>query len=416
MQATHAPTTIAIADTRKRLQKLHALRASGAIAQDVFDAEKAQLEQQILDWALQADAAAVTGTQSDLAAAVPVENSSIRLFAMLALAVLILAAVGYSLTSGSLLRRTGSLPAQPQTGATLSADKGATQPHATNADQIGTMVDKLAGRLKANPDDAAGWAMLARSYGVLGRSTDAVDAYAKATKLTANDAGLLVDYADALAVKNDRTLAGEPMKLIERALKIDPRNVKGLAMAGTDAFDRKDYRKAVKFWESMAEMGGNENMFVQQIQPRLVEARQLAGLPPKAEVARAAAPPQAPAADAAPASGGVSGVVALSATLAKDAAPEDTLFIFARPASGSRMPLAILRKKVKDLPVSFVLDDSVSMSPAARLSQAGAVIVGARISKSGQAVPSKGDLSGLSNPVPVGTTGLKIEINEVVAQ
>lgn len=416
MQATHASTAIDIADIRHRLQTLHALHASGAIAQDAFDAEKAQLERQILDWALQADAAAVAGAQPQRPTAVPAEDSSMRLFAMLALAVLIIAAVGYSLTSGALLRRTGSTPAQPQAGAALSADKGAAQPHATNADQIGAMIDKLAARLKANPDDAAGWAMLARSYGVLGRSTDAVDAYAKAAKLSANDAGLLVDYADALAVKNDRTLAGEPMKLIERALKIDPRNVKGLAMAGTDAFDRKDYRKAVTLWESMAAIGGNENMFVQQIQPRLVEARQLAGLPPKVEVPAARMTPPAQTGDAAPAGGGVSGVVALSAKLAKDAAPEDTLFIFARPASGSRMPLAILRKKVKDLPLQFVLDDSVSMSPAARLSQAGVVVVGARISKSGQAVPSRGDLSGLSNPVPVGTTGLKVEINEVVAQ
>ncbi len=419
MQAPHASTAVDIADTKQRLQELKALHASGAITQDAFDAERAPLERHILDWALQDAAVVNSSSQSVPSPAATDEKPSLRLFAMLALAVLIIAAVGYSVTSGSLLRKGGSTAAEPQVTTPFAGGNGAVQPHNTNADQIGTMIDKLAARLKANPDDAAGWAMLARSYGVLGRSADAVDAYAKAEKLTGNDAGLLVDYADALAVKNGRSLTGEPMKLIERALKIDPRNVKGLAMAGTDAFERKDYRKTVKLWESMVEIGGGENMFVKQIQPKLEQARQLAGLPPKVEVAVGPAPTQAPAAgavDATAANGGVSGVVTLSAKLSKDAGPEDTLFIFARPASGSRMPLAIVRKKVKDLPVQFLLNDSLSMSPSTKLSQAGMVVVGARISKSGQAIPAKGDLSGLSNPVSVGTAGLKIEINEIVAQ
>jgi cytochrome c-type biogenesis protein CcmH len=189
-------------------------------------------------------------------------------------------------------------------------------------------------------------------------------------------------------------------------------------MAGTDAFERKDYRKAVKLWESMTEVGGGDNMFAKQIQPRLVEARQLSGLPPKAEALApsAAGISQAKPADAGVTDIGVSGVVTLSAKLAKDVSPQDTLFIFARPANGSRMPLVIVRKQVKDLPIQFVLNDSLSMSLNAKLSQAGTVVVGARISKSGQSIPSKGDLSGLSNPVAVGASGLKIEINEVVAQ
>ena len=412
MQATpetSAAPAVDIADAKQRLQTLHVQHASGAIDQQAFDAEKARLEQQILDWALHEPAASV-------------DKSSLSLFAMLALAVLIVAAVGYYLTSRSLVRPADGMPASAigsnsvPAGAADGGNAGAAQPHATSGDQIGNMVDKLAARLKDNPDDVAGWAMLARSYSVLGRTTDAVDAYAKAEKLAPNEAGLLVDYADAMAVKNNRTLAGEPMKLIARALAIDPRNVKGLAMAGTDAFDRKDYGKAVKQWESMVVIGGDDNMFVVQIQPRLAEARQLAGLPPKVQAASApGAKPSQPGGSAA-AAGGVSGVVTLSAKLVKDASPEDTLFIFARPASGSRMPLAILRKKVKDLPIQFVLDDSQAMSPAAKLSQAGTIVVGARISKSGQAIPAKGDLAGLSKPVTVGASGLAIEINEVVAQ
>ena len=110
----------------------------------------------------------------------------------------------------------------------------------------------------------------------------------------------------------------------------------------------------------------------------------------------------------------VSGTVTLSAALAKQAQPEDTLFVYARTAEGSRMPLAILRKQVKDLPLTFKLDDSMAMSPSSALSTASKVIVGARVSKSGNAMPQPGDLSGQSAPVNVGATGVQIEIKEAV--
>jgi cytochrome c-type biogenesis protein CcmH len=118
----------------------------------------------------------------------------------------------------------------------------------------------------------------------------------------------------------------------------------------------------------------------------------------------------------APAAGGgvVSGTVTLSAALAKQAQPDDTVFVFARAAEGSRMPLAILRKQVKDLPFNFKLDDSMAMSPTTALSSATKVIVGARVSKSGNAMPQPGDLSGQSQPVNVGTTGIKVEIHDAV--
>jgi cytochrome c-type biogenesis protein CcmH len=335
----------------------------------------------------------------------------------LAALIVVVASVGYVLT------RT----AEPVTGtgaeATAPDAMGAAQPHATNSEQMGAMMDKLAARLKDQPDDAAGWAMLARSYGVLGRSAEAVDAYAKALELSKTDSGLMVDYADALAFKNNRTLAGEPMKLITRALKLDPRNVKALAMAGTDAFDRKDYRAAVRFWEQVVEFGGADNLFAQQLQSGLAEARQLAGLPASAPVtgsspatASTGAVITAGAASAVAPTGSVQGTVTLASALARETKPEDTVFVFARAAEGPRMPLAILRKQVKDLPISFTLDDSMAMSPAATLSKAGRVVVGARISKSGNAIPEKGDFAGQSAQVNVGAKGLLIEIRDVVKQ
>jgi cytochrome c-type biogenesis protein CcmH len=154
-------------------------------------------------------------------------------------------------------------------------------------------------------------------------------------------------------------------------------------------------------------------VFATQVEPAIAEARNLAGLPPAAKPLDAA-PKGGAATPAAASNATVSGTVTLSAALAKQAQPDDTVFVFARAAEGSRMPLAILRKQVKDLPITFTLNDSMAMSPASALSTASKVIVGARVSKSGNAMPQAGDLSGQSAPVSVGASGLKIEIKEAV--
>jgi cytochrome c-type biogenesis protein CcmH len=140
------------------------------------------------------------------------------------------------------------------------------------------MTDRLAQRLKGQPQDAEGWAMLARSYSVLGRHPEAIAAYQKAVALGKEDANLLADYADSLAVKNNRVLAGEPLKLVERALKLEPHNLKALSMAGSEAFNRQDYAKAVQFWQQVVEFGPMDTPMVQQIAPSLEQARQLAGV------------------------------------------------------------------------------------------------------------------------------------------
>jgi cytochrome c-type biogenesis protein CcmH len=126
--------------------------------------------------------------------------------------------------------------------------------------------------------------------------------------------------------------------------------------------------------------------------------------------------PAAPAPSAAPGKTTVAGTVTLAPALASKASPEDTVFVFARAAEGPRMPLAIVRKQVKDLPITFQLDDSTAMTPAMKLSNYPQVIVGARISKSGNAMPQPGDLQGLSQPVALGASGLKIVIGEEVGR
>ena len=270
--------------------------------------------------------------------------------------------------------------------------------------KVEAMVQGLLERLKANPNDATGWMMLARTYGVVGRANEAVDAYAKAVALRADDAALLVDYADALAVKNQRSLDGEPIRLVQKALTIDGRNVKGLAIAGKYAFDHQDFAGAVQHWQKVLDYGTPESLFAKQIAPELAQARQRLGV-----AAPAVVPPAAVASSAS-----VRGTVTLASSLRAAVAPEDTVFITARAVSGTRLPLAIVRKQVKDLPVAFVLDDSMAMSTEARLSAAGKINVTARISKSGNPMPQGGDLIGSIGPVDAGASGLVLEIRDAV--
>jgi cytochrome c-type biogenesis protein CcmH len=284
--------------------------------------------------------------------------------------------------------------------------------------QIEAMVDKLAQRLKDKPDDATGWLMLGRSYTVLGRIDDALPAYAKSVALRGDDATALADYADALATKNGGQATPESDALVARALAAQPRHLKALALAGTSAFERADYAGAVRQWEKMAQVLPPDSPDAPRLQASLAEARKRGGIapPPAMASASAAAPTATDAATAttAAADASVSGTVTLAPALAAKASPTDTVFIFARAAQGPRMPLAVLRAQVKDLPITYKLDDSMAMAPTAKLSGAAQVIVGARISKSGNAIPQPGDLAGESAPVAPGARGVAITISSAV--
>lgn len=116
-------------------------------------------------------------------------------------------------------------------------------------DKINDMVDRLATRLKDNPDDLAGWARLARAYKVQGRLDEAVNAYEKTGTLLDSDPDLLTQYADTLAMRT-KTLQGKPAELVNKALAIDPKHPMALMMAGQAAFQSRDYAKAIGHWQT----------------------------------------------------------------------------------------------------------------------------------------------------------------------
>lgn len=321
--------------------------------------------------------------------------------------------LGVPLLVGTIYSRVGSPQAidapPPPPVASLGAD------NVTDA-QVEELVTKLAAAMEQKPDDLAGWTLLARTYAVLQRFPEASKAYARASALAPNDAQLLADHADVLAMLQGQKISGEPARLVTRALQIDPKNLKALALAGGAAYEAGQYPQAIEYWTLARQLSPPDTPFSENLDRSLVDARRaLQGGDPgaSAETAPTATGTTAQAAPAAPGPAHVAGVVSLSPALAAKVAPGDTVFIFARAAEGPRMPLAILRRTVADLPIRFTLDDAMAMSPAMKLSNFPVVVVGARVSKSGNALPSPGDLSGQATGVKLGAEGLQIVIDTV---
>jgi cytochrome c-type biogenesis protein CcmH len=370
-----APEAANLAILRDQLAELEADVARGVLAKERYEQARSELQRRVLD-----------EVQGDSKPAVQPRPASAWTAAMLAAGIPLGAVVFYLVVgSPSLL-----LPQR---------DAG----HEMTREKVEQMVARLADRLEKAPDDPDGWRVLGRSYSVMGRYPEAARAYERAAALVPGDAGLLADYADALAMAQGQSMAGKPLELVNRALAIDPDQWKALALAGTAALERKDYKRAIAYWERLRKVLPADSGMEQSVEASIAEARALAGAKP------------APKAKARAAAGAtVTGRVSLAQGLAARAAPTDTVFIFARAASGPPMPLAVLRKQVRDLPLEFTLDDTMAMAPNLKLSDFPEVIVGARVSRSGSATTQSGDLRGQSKPVKVGTTGIAVVIDTAV--
>ena len=275
--------------------------------------------------------------------------------------------------------------------------------HAMTPQQILSMVERLSEKLQANPNDGEGWLMMARSYAVLGRFSESAAAYGRAAALLPPDAQMLADFADTVAMAQGKKWQGGAEQLVRKALEVDPGNVKALALSGTVYFDRQDYSSAITEWQKVLTLVPADSPIAVGIQGSLRDAESrltTAGGSPKQAVSVGG--------------GTVTGIVALDQSLAGKFSPSDTVFIFARAQNGPKMPLAMLRKTVADLPLRITLDDSMAMAPNLRLSQYPLVVVGARISKSGDALARTGDWQGLSEPMEPGGKEVKIIINSMV--
>jgi cytochrome c-type biogenesis protein CcmH len=275
--------------------------------------------------------------------------------------------------------------------------------HHNMAGDMAPLLDSLKRKLEKTPSDGAGWALLARSYVELGLHAESIPAYEKAMRLMNDDAQLLVDYADALAVVNGHHLAGTPEALVNQALKLEPNHPKALMLAATAAFDKKDYKAAIKIWQKLQQTLPSDSEFLADVNASIHEATVLLG-----------EPIPSPTKEKSVTQASVSGTVTISPTLIDKLNPAATLFVFARAEQGAPMPLAVVRVKGSQLPYTFYLDDSHAIMPDHKLSQASKVVLIARISSSGDAKQQKGDLEGMSEPINVNSRGVEVEINKVI--
>lgn len=435
---------------RRELAELDAALTTGELDEMVYGQARAELERRVLE-----TAPGPAGTPAVLRPGLG------RLAALtLAVTVPVIAVAGYTALGSA-----AAILASADADRIVAAPHPGGDPQGGNAPPVDRLTEGLAARLRDAPDDPAGWLLLARAYRHLGRTaearvayaeahargaddaelaallaapatpagdalaalqarvatapddgdtwrelararqaqrdfTAAAAAYAKARALLPEDAGLLADHADALAATQDRRLAGEPERLVERALRLDPDHPKALWLAATAALQRDDTARARSHWEHL------QRLLPEDAPDRRVIDRNLAALdgsggPVTTEAGTPAAPVR------------VYGRVDISPALRARVADDDTVFVFARAVDGPRMPLAVLRKRVRDLPFEFSLDDSLAMQPRLKLSGFDRVVVGARVSRDGSVAQQSGEPRGEFGPVPTrGGAAVRLLIDE----
>ena len=255
-QASATRSEVNLSIYRDQLRELDADLAAGTLSKEQYQSARSELEARVLD---------DSGTAEVLAQP---SGGRMRHWAIAAVIAVPILTVSLYLVLG----KPGGLDSQHKT-------VGANQSQEVTQEQINAMVEGLAQKLKAKPDDVEGWAMLGRSYVQLRRYGDASTAYARAVELLPNDAQLLADYADVLAMNKGRSMQGEPEKIIRQALKADPNNIKALALAGTASFQRQEYHSAIEVWQKLLKLVPADSQIARQISANISQAQGLAGKP-----------------------------------------------------------------------------------------------------------------------------------------
>jgi cytochrome c-type biogenesis protein CcmH len=352
---------------REELDKLEAEHTAGIITSADYEIAHAEMRQRLFQDTIEEDDQEVAGSAKKTAIGLSI------------FIVLLSSALYFSL--GDVVRI-----------AQRNSEKPITQ------ESVEKMVAEFAIKMEKDPSNLKGWAMLARSYRILGRNEDAAKAYARAGNFIDSDPQLLADYADVLAANANGSFVGKPLQLINQALKLDPDNLMALWLSGTASYNASNYKAAVQTWEKLAKQIPPNSDEARAIQGSIAEARSKGGL-------------AAPAPDASSAKN-ISGKIELSAELKSKIKPGDIVMVIARKP-GERMPVAVLKVPASEFPMSFTLNDSLAMNPSAPLSQLTEASVEVRISKTGMAKPEAGDLISTSQTIQVGTKDVRLLVNQV---
>jgi len=275
-----------------------------------------------------------------------------------------------------------------------------------SVEAVQQMIVRIKARLKQKPNDPKGWIMLARAYTYIQQFGPASDAYQTALKYNKDNPDLLASYADVLTAAYGGKIAEKSLKLILKALKLDPNHPKALNLAGTAYYQSGNYKQALVYWSRLHKVLPPGSQYVSAIEISINEVRKKLGMEPIAVKPIIAKAGKAFV---------ITGIITVDQKLKKSLTGKETVFIVARAVSGSKFPIALLRKTAADLPLKFQLDDNTKMSPRSKLSNQQKVIVFVRILRHGGVKPQKGDLeSEILTISRDNSKDLKLTINKTV--
>lgn len=351
---------------RERLNELKADLTAGRIDSDQFETMRGELEQTVLD-------AIAIEEQSEQAVTTQKRSKNLWLVLVLTIAVPVITLGVYNEVGNTSFLNPEVMQEQ--------ADEQAVP-------DIEAMVEGLATRLEKNPEDGQGWQLLGRSYLAMQRFTDSAKAYAKAYEIQGESADLLANYADAIGRSENNDLTGAAKPLIKRALQLDPSHVKAQWMSGMLAYQEQDYENALLHLQPMLEqmeVGSEAQQGMVMLIDRIKNEQK--------QSVSGSSPDQPPSMEESN-SVAVQVSISLEQALQEQVSADDTVYIFAKAASGPPMPLAVAKVRAADLPLTVTLDDSMAMRPDLTISSHDRINLTARISKSGNPIAAAGDLQG----------------------
>ena len=350
---------------RDELDKLELERTSGSIDEEAYELGHAEMRQRLFQDTNEEDDQAVLGSSKKT---------------VIGLCIFI-----FALSSGFYF----FLGDAPQV-AQQKLDQPMTQ------ESVEKMVSEFALKMEKEPENLKGWAMLARSYQILGRYDEAAKAFGRAGSFVDSDPQLLADYADVLVSNANGNFSGKPLQLINKALKLDPNNLLALWLSGTVAFNAGNYLAAVQSWESLQKLLPPQSDEARSIGASIAQAQSKGKLIASTPISKQA----------------VSGTVEISPALKAKVKSTDIVMVIARKP-GERMPVAVLKVGVSDFPMRFEINDALAMNPNSLFSQLVEVSIEVRISKSGMAMPEPGDLISTPQTIKVGSSNIRLLVNQV---
>ena len=354
---------------RDELDKLEAERTAGSISAEDYETSHAEMRQRLFQDTSEEDDRSVMG------------SGKLTIVGLCIFVVVLSSGLYFSLGDASRIAENNAQPQMTQEG-------------------VEKMVAEFAAKMEKDPSNLKGWAMLARSYRVLGRNQEAAAAYERAGSFVDTDPQLLADYADTLATNANGNFAGKPLALINQALKLDPNNLMALWLSGTASYTSGNYKAAVQTWDKLAQQLPPGSEEAKSIEGSIAEARSKAGLPAASPIASAAS------------GKGISGTIEIAADVKAKLKAGDIVLVIARQP-GERMPVAVLKTTASDFPMRFSLTDALAMNPSAPLSKLSEAAIEVRISKTGMAKPEAGDLISAVQTVKVGSTNVRLLVDQV---